>query len=243
MRSLIKLSVYGGAGYGLYTFYQNHIRSAPANPKIHEMQKRKVVVVGAGIVGLSTAYFLSQYPETEVVLLEKNTKCAMECSVQNGCLMMRMNAYPWTYKPLMDVVRGIWRSDQPQAIYPTKALQEPGMIKFFYYWLLQNDKMGVTKLNFKLIDATEPLYDSILKSTGISAESVNYENFTKIIGFMRLDGLDLKKEFDKLMETYGPYSDIAKEEVVLGAENLHKQYTHLWDSKYKGLSRYNLAFI
>jgi hypothetical protein len=55
--------------------------------------------------------------------------------------------------------------------------------------------------------------------------------------------LDIKKEFDKLMETYRPYSEIAQEEVVLGAENLHKQYTHLWDGKYKGLSRYNLAFI
>lgn len=124
-----------------------------------------------------------------------------------------------------------------------KALQEPGMIKFIYYWLLQNDKMGVTKQNFKLIDATAPLYEAILKSTGISAESVNYENFTKIIGFMRLDGIDTKKEFDKLMETYGPYSDIAKEEVILGAENLHKKYTHLWSSKYKNLAKYNLAFV
>jgi hypothetical protein len=94
------------------------------------------------------------------------------------------------------------------------------MIKFFYYWLLQNDKMGVTKLNFKLIDATEPLYESIMQATGITKESVNYENFTKIIGFMKLEGLDIKKEFDDIMKSYGPFSDIAQEEVVLGAEKL-----------------------
>jgi hypothetical protein len=122
MRSLFRLSCYGGAGYGVYTFFNNRIRSGPADPKIHEKPSKKVVVVGAGIVGLSTAYFLSQYPDTEVVLVEKNTKCAMECSVQNGCLMMRMNAYPWTYKPIKDVLKGIWRSDQPQAVYPLKAL-------------------------------------------------------------------------------------------------------------------------
>ena len=81
MRSLIKPSMYGGAVYGTYTFYNNRIRSAPADPKIYEKQHKKVVVVGAGIVGLSTAYYLSQYPDTEVVLVEKNTKCAMECSV------------------------------------------------------------------------------------------------------------------------------------------------------------------
>lgn len=117
------------------------------------------------------------------------------------------------------------------------------MIKFFYYWLLQNDKMGITKLNFKLIDATEPLYESIMQATGITKESVNYENHTKIIGLMKLEGLDIKKEFEEMMKSYGPFSDIAQEEVVLGAEKLQKQYTHLWTNKYKGLLKYNLAFI
>jgi hypothetical protein len=145
MRSLLKLSIYGGGVYGCYTFYNNRIRSSPPDPKIHEKKQKKIVVVGAGIVGLSTAYYLSQYgQDTEVVLIEKNTRCAMECSVQNGNLMMRMNAHPWTYKPIKDVVKGIWRSDQPQAVYPLKALQEPGMIKFIYYWFLQNDKMKQT---------------------------------------------------------------------------------------------------
>lgn len=83
------------------------------------------------------------------------------------------------------------------------------MIKFIYYWMLQNDKMGVTKLNFKLIDATEPLYDSILKDTGIGAANVQYDNQTKIVGLLKLDGIDIKKQFDKLMSTYKPMSDIS----------------------------------
>jgi len=58
--------------------------------------------------------------------------------------MMRMNAHPWTHKPLKDVVKGLWRTDQAQVIYPFKAIQEPGMFKFFYYWLLQGDKMKAT---------------------------------------------------------------------------------------------------
>lgn len=81
MRAMIKPATYGGLAYGTYTLYNNRIRSGPADPKIHELKSKKVIVVGAGIVGLSTAYFLSQYPDTEVVLLEKNTKPAMECSV------------------------------------------------------------------------------------------------------------------------------------------------------------------
>ena len=144
MRSLFKLSLYGGGVYGAYTFYNNRIRSAPAALSLNEKKQKKVVVVGAGIVGLGTAYYLSQYPDTEVVLVEQNPRPAMECSVQNGCLMMRMNAHPWTHKPLKDVIKGLWRTDQPQVIYPFKAIQDPGMFKFFYYWLLQGDKMKAT---------------------------------------------------------------------------------------------------
>lgn len=35
-KSLFKLSIYGGGIYGAYTFYNNRIRSAPANPMLHE---------------------------------------------------------------------------------------------------------------------------------------------------------------------------------------------------------------
>jgi hypothetical protein len=108
MKNLIKPAIYGGAAYGGYTFYNNRIRMGPGDAKVHEKKTKRVVVVGAGIVGLSTAYYLSQNPDTEVVLVERNTKPAMECSVQNGCLMMRMNAHPWTYKPLKDVCPGLW---------------------------------------------------------------------------------------------------------------------------------------
>jgi hypothetical protein len=132
--------------------------------------------------------------------------------------MMRMNAHPWTYKPIKDVVRGLWRSDQPQAVYPFKAIQEPGTFKFFYYWMLHPDKMALTKIIYKLVDATEPLYDNLLKDTGITPESVRYEKFTKIIGFMKLDGIDFKKEFETLMSTYKPFSDFSQEEVVVGTE-------------------------
>ena len=81
MKSLFKLSIYGGGIYGAYTFYNNHIRTAPPSLNLQEKKNKKIVVVGAGIVGLGTAYYLSQYPDTEVVLVEKNPRPAMECSV------------------------------------------------------------------------------------------------------------------------------------------------------------------
>ena len=72
---------------------------------------------------------------------------------------MRYNAVPWTYRPLMEVVRGVYRSDTSQAIYLTKAMQEPGMFKFFYYWLRQNNKTKQTADIMKLNDLQEILID------------------------------------------------------------------------------------
>jgi hypothetical protein len=108
--------------------------------------------------------------------------------------------------------------------------------------MLHPDKMALTKIIYKLVDASEPLYDNLLKDTGITPESVRYEKFTKIIGFVKLDGIDFKKEFETLMSTYKPFSDFSQEEVVVGSEALKQKYLHLFP-KYKGLEKYNLAFI
>ena len=111
MKKILRLSILAGALAGSYSFYTNYIKTPPAQLSLSGKQKKKVVVVGGGIVGLSTAYFLSKDKDTDVVLVEKHPKCAQECSIQNGCLLMRYNAIPWTYKPLISILKGIWRSD------------------------------------------------------------------------------------------------------------------------------------
>jgi len=83
------------------------------------------------------------------------------------------------------------------------------MFKFFFYWLFQGDKMKATKIIYKLVEATDPLYDKILNDTGITPQSVNYENHTRIIGLVKLDSVDFKKEFENLMSTYKPFSDFS----------------------------------
>lgn len=60
---------------------------------------------------------------------------------------------------------------------------------------------------------------------------------------MRLDGINIKKEFDNLMETYRPFSELAQEEVVFGKDNLMEKYLHLYKDKYPGLLKYNLLCV
>ena len=47
------------------------------------VNSRKVVVLGGGIVGVTTAYFLSRQGH-EVTLIEKNEEAGLETSFANG---------------------------------------------------------------------------------------------------------------------------------------------------------------
>lgn len=74
--SLFNLTLFGGTMYASHKLYINKVRRAPPSPNLHEKQNKKIVVIGAGIVGLTTAYYLSQYEDNEVILIEKHNKCA-----------------------------------------------------------------------------------------------------------------------------------------------------------------------
>ena len=80
LKTIFKFTLFGGGAYGGSNAYQNS-KSGPVDPKLYEQEKKRILVVGAGIVGLSTAYYLGEYQNNEVVLVEKNSRCAMESSV------------------------------------------------------------------------------------------------------------------------------------------------------------------
>ena len=61
MQKLLKAALAGGAAQGSYSVYTNYVKKPPPNPGLNEQKNKKIVVVGGGIIGLSTAYYLSQY--------------------------------------------------------------------------------------------------------------------------------------------------------------------------------------
>ena len=58
------------------------------------VDSRRVVVLGGGIVGVTTAYFLSRQGH-EVTLIEKNEDAGLETSFANGGIVTPSMSDPW----------------------------------------------------------------------------------------------------------------------------------------------------
>ena len=60
----------------------------------NKTEKEKIVIIGGGIIGLTTSYYLCQTGKYDVTLLEKNDDISLESSFKNGC-----NFCPSLYEP------------------------------------------------------------------------------------------------------------------------------------------------
>lgn len=93
-------------------------------------------MIGGGIVGLATSYYLSQNPNTDVTLLDKNKHVLGEASGQDMALFMlnQTNFRTLGAQPFGQL-DSLLRVDGPNAIYSTHMAQEPAVPKFLWHWL------------------------------------------------------------------------------------------------------------
>ena len=73
----------------------------------------RVIILGAGVIGVSTAYQLSQQGH-DVVVIDRRTHAGLEASFANGGQVSACHAEPWaTPTTLLKVLRWFWQSDAP----------------------------------------------------------------------------------------------------------------------------------
>ena len=96
-----------------------------------------MVVVGGGITGLVTSYYLTMDGNTRVTLLEKNKSILSEASGHDVGFLMNNNISYRTFGSLpMGKLSSLNRVDGPNSVYTTHIALEPGLIKFTWHWLL-----------------------------------------------------------------------------------------------------------
>jgi D-amino-acid dehydrogenase len=82
----------------------------------------KIVVVGAGLMGLSSAYYLSQQGH-EVVVIDRQEGPAMETSFANAGMLHPSQANPWNQPGiLLKVLKWMGKEDSPFLIRPGALL-------------------------------------------------------------------------------------------------------------------------
>ena len=78
----------------------------------------KIAVLGAGIVGLTTAYQLTRDGH-EVVVVDRQADVSLECSYANGGFIAISQAVPWSSPGvLLRVLTTMFRSDAPILLHP-----------------------------------------------------------------------------------------------------------------------------
>ena len=92
----------------------------PAGPAEPAM---KIIVLGGGVVGVTTAYYLLKDGH-EVILIERRSGVAQECSHANGGFVAISQAVPWAAPGVpTKALREMLRPDAPILIH---ASQLPG---------------------------------------------------------------------------------------------------------------------
>ena len=85
----------------------------------------RVVVIGAGLLGVSSAYFLSEAGH-EVVVIDRNEGTARDTSFANGGMLTPSQAAPWNSPGIaFKVLKWLGHKDIPFRIHPFALLARP----------------------------------------------------------------------------------------------------------------------
>ncbi|SVB26338.1 uncharacterized protein METZ01_LOCUS179192, partial [marine metagenome] len=95
---------------------------------------KKVTVLGAGIVGVTSAYFLAR-ANCQVTLIEQNPEAGLETSFANGGLITPSMSDPWASPEIPRFIfKWMGREDSPFLVRPSAL---PGLLTWGVKFLRQ----------------------------------------------------------------------------------------------------------
>ena len=83
-----------------------------------------VAIIGAGITGVTTAYYLSKY-NYNISLIESRRYPAMATSYANGGQLSASNSEAWnSWTNVLGGAKGLFKKDAPISINPVPSLEK-----------------------------------------------------------------------------------------------------------------------
>ena len=159
------------AGVSIYSFYFDHFKPLP-KPVSHISDKpRNVVVVGGGLVGLSTAYFLSQNEANKVRVLTESRELIERSIGGNGTIISPSYSVPMIYVSVYEILRGIFRADTPNSVSVFDAVRHPGIYRFLRFWMSPLTWRGGSQPKTSTMLQLQAENDLLLQNSGLVEKS------------------------------------------------------------------------
>ena len=138
----LRTCAYVGGTCSLYTLAHDYIIPTPNQSKHFEQFKdkkqRNIIIVGGGLMGMSSAYFLSKNPQNKIEIIDQSQKPYNAQEHIYGPLLSKDFSEPMTNSPLLKTLRGIVKADTSNSIFLMDSIKQPGIWRFIRFWLTQN---------------------------------------------------------------------------------------------------------
>jgi D-amino-acid dehydrogenase len=109
----------------------------------------KVLVIGAGVIGVTTAYFLAK-SGAQVTVIEREPSTAMQCSYSNGAQLSYSHAEPWAN--WSNVLKGIKWMSNPSAPLLLRPRIDIDMYKWIFKFMLNCSKSNIDRNTHALLN-------------------------------------------------------------------------------------------
>ncbi|CAI2368205.1 unnamed protein product [Moneuplotes crassus] len=180
--------------------------------------KEKILIIGSGIMGINSAYFLAKDGRYDVTVIEKDNpiKGATE---QNGNALTFILYPAWTTMSIKQVMKDIVTFNSTPTCYFRLSLLFDKHFRFWAWKYLKcRDKECVEKSNsamIKLGATSYNLFDDFIKDcTDNNPDVVEYhpEILTTIYKGLTKDAIEGKKELVKFFQNYVPDTQVVSPE-------------------------------
>lgn len=156
--------------------------------------KKKVVIIGGGILGLSSAYYLTKYGAS-VTILEKD-EFGQACTKGNlGWVFPAIHAPVPEPGLILNSIKWVMKKDSPLFIKPSALPQISGWLKQFMKFCNEESFKQGQKALLTLSKSTNFLYDEL------EIDGVEFEMHRNGMLFLFLNSDDLNAKYDQLRYT------------------------------------------
>lgn len=132
----------------------------------------KIIVLGAGVIGVSTAYYLAREGH-QVIVIDKNPSSAMECSFANGAQLSYSHTKTWAQDlAISNVVKSFFSHESNISL---KNLDSKTLGWFYNFCKNSNSK--------KALENSKKIYEIAILSSKLMDEILREENELSLRSF------------------------------------------------------------